>query len=139
VQIEVSKGNMKKISAALLLLSTAVFAQPYDNSLTEDAIKQRLAPIGSVYLAGAQSAAAAEPTGPRSGEQVYQASCFACHGTGALGAPKSADDWAPRLAQGMDVLNKHAIEGFNSMPPRGTCMNCSDDEIAAAIEFMVKK
>ncbi|MFC3032961.1 c-type cytochrome [Pseudoalteromonas fenneropenaei] len=130
---------MKKLSAALLLLSTAVFAQPYDNSLTEEAIKQRLAPIGSVYLAGAADTAAAESTGPRSGEQVYQASCFACHGTGALGAPKSHEDWVPRLAKGKDVLLKHAIEGFNSMPPRGTCMNCSDEEIAAAIDFMAAK
>ncbi|MFC0117705.1 c-type cytochrome [Pseudoalteromonas xiamenensis] len=130
---------MKKLSAALLLLSTAVFAQPYDNSLTEDAIKQRLEPVGSVYLAGAESAAAAEPTGPRSGEQVYQAACFACHGTGALGAPKAHADWEPRLAKGKDVLLNHAINGFNSMPPRGTCMNCSDDELAAAIEFMSSK
>ncbi|MDW7550913.1 cytochrome c5 family protein [Pseudoalteromonas sp. McH1-7] len=129
---------MKKLSAALLLLSTAAVAQPYDNSLTEEAIKQRLQPIGSVYLAGAESAAAAVPTGPRSGEQVYQASCFACHGTGALGAPKTADDWAARLAKGSEVLLDHAINGFNAMPPRGTCMDCSDDEIAAAIEFMTK-
>lgn len=120
------------------MLSTAAVAQPYDNSLTEEAIKQRLQPIGSVYLAGAESAAAAVPTGPRSGEQVYQASCFACHGTGALGAPKTADDWAARLAKGSEVLLDHAINGFNAMPPRGTCMDCSDDEIAAAIEFMTK-
>ncbi|NOU51120.1 cytochrome c5 family protein [Pseudoalteromonas sp. JBTF-M23] len=130
---------MKKLSAALLLLSTAAIAQPYDNALTEEAIQKRLAPIGDVYLAGADNAAEAAPTGPRSGEQVYQAACFACHGTGALGAPKSADDWAPRLAKGKDVLLDHAINGFNSMPPRGTCMNCSDDEIAAAIDFMTAK
>ncbi|MBD1582408.1 c-type cytochrome [Pseudoalteromonas sp. S16_S37] len=130
---------MKKLSAALLLLSTAAIAQPYDNALTEEAIQKRLAPIGEVYLAGADSAAEAAPTGPRSGEQVYQAACFACHGTGALGAPKSADDWVPRLAKGKDVLLDHAINGFNAMPPRGTCMNCSDDEIAAAIDFMTAK
>ena len=110
---------MKKLSAALLLLSTAAVAQPYDNSLTEEAIKERLQPIGSVYLAGAESEADAAPTGPRSGEQVYQAACFACHGTGALGAPKSADDWAARLEKGKDVLLDHAINGFNAMPPRG--------------------
>ncbi|MCF6436587.1 MULTISPECIES: c-type cytochrome [Pseudoalteromonas] len=130
---------MKKLSAALLLLSTAAVAQPYDNALTEEAIQKRIAPVGSVYLAGAESAAEAAPSGPRSGEQVYQAACFACHGTGALGAPKTADDWAPRLAKGADVLLDHAINGFNAMPPRGTCMDCSDDEIAAAIEFMTAK
>jgi len=107
--------------------------------LTEDAIKKRLAPIGSVYLEGDKAAAAAEPTGPRSGEQVYQAACFACHGTGALGAPKSADDWAPRIAKGKDTLLDHALNGFNAMPPKGTCMDCSEDEISAAIDFMTSK
>ncbi|MFP3459052.1 c-type cytochrome, partial [Psychrobacter sp. SIMBA_152] len=50
--------------------------------------------------------------------------------------PKSADDWAPRIAKGKDTLLDHAINGFNAMPPRGTCMDCSDDEISAAIDFM---
>lgn len=127
---------MKKLSAAaLLVLATTAYAQQYDNSMTEDAIKKRLAPIGAVYLEGEKVAVAA-PTGPSSGEQVYQAACFACHGTGALGAPKSADDWAPRIAKGKDTLLDHAINGFNAMPPRGTCMDCSDDEISAAIDFM---
>ena len=130
---------MKKLSAAaLLVLATTAYAQPYDNSMTEDAIKKRLAPIGAVYLEGEKVAVAA-PTGPRSGEQVYQAACFACHGTGALGAPKSADDWAPRIANGMDTLLDHAINGFNAMPPKGTCMDCSDEEISAAIDFMTSK
>jgi len=130
---------MKKLSAAaLLVLATTAYAQPYDNSMTEDAIKKRLAPIGAVYLEGEKVAVAA-PTGPRSGEQVYQAACFACHGTGALGAPKSADDSAPRIAKGKDTLLDHAINGFNAMPPRGTCMDCSDDEISAAIDFMTAK
>ncbi|ASM55404.1 MULTISPECIES: cytochrome c5 family protein [Pseudoalteromonas] len=131
---------MKKLSAAaLLMLATTAYAQPYDNSMTADAIKKRLAPIGAVYLEGDKVAAPAAPTGPRSGEQVYQASCFACHGTGALGAPKSADDWSPRLAKGNDVLLDHALNGFNAMPPKGTCMDCSEDEISAAINFMTTK
>ncbi|KAF7768944.1 hypothetical protein PCIT_a3475 [Pseudoalteromonas citrea] len=129
---------MKKLSAALLLLSTTAIAQPYDNALTEEAIKKRLAPVGTVYLAGAAPVEVV-PSGPRSGEQVYQASCFACHGTGALGAPKTTDEWATRLTKGRDMLIDHAINGFNAMPPRGTCMDCSDDEIAAAVDFMTAK
>lgn len=103
-------------------------------------IENRIKPVGQVYLAGAQPAKAAEPTGPKSGADVYQASCFACHGTGAMGAPKKGDAvaWKPRLAQGMDVLLDHAINGFNAMPPKGTCMACSDDEIQAAIDFMLE-
>jgi cytochrome c5 len=131
---------MKKLSAAvLLMLATTAYAQPYDNAMTEDAIKKRLAPIGAVYLEGDKAAAPAAPTGPRSGQQVYQAACFACHGTGALGAPKSADDWSPRIAKGKDVLLEHALNGFNAMPPKGTCMDCSEDEISAAIDFMTSK
>lgn len=129
---------MKKLTAALLVLSaTTAFAAPFDNSLTEEAIKKRIAPIGEVYLAGAKPAVE-EPTGPRTGQQVYQASCFGCHGTGALSAPKTKADWDLRIAKGMDVLMDHALNGFNAMPPRGTCMNCSDDEIKSAIEFMAK-
>ena len=70
---------------------------------------------------------------------MYQGACFACHGTGALGAPKSPDDWAPRIAKGKDTLLEHALNGFNAMPPKGTCMDCSDDEISAAIDFMTSK
>ncbi|MBQ4834193.1 cytochrome c5 family protein [Pseudoalteromonas sp. MMG010] len=131
---------MKKLTAAaLLVLATTAYAQPYDNSMSEDAIKKRLAPIGAVYLKGDKPAGPVVPAGPRSGQQVYQSTCFACHGTGALGAPKSADDWAPRIAKGKDVLLQHALNGFNQMPAKGTCMDCSEDEISAAIDFMTSK
>ncbi len=57
-----------------------------------------------------------------------------------MGAPKKGDAaaWEARVAQGMDVLLDHAIKGFNAMPPKGTCMACSDDEIKAAIDFMLE-
>ena len=75
----------------------------------------------------------------RSGEQVYNTFCAACHTSGVMGAPKinNAEDWEPRLAQGMDTVLKHAIEGYNAMPPKGTCSDCSDDEIQAAIDYMI--
>lgn len=129
---------MKKITFALALLGCALVAQASTDEKNTDELKARIAPVGQVYLAGAEPVVAA-PTGPRTGEQVYQGACFACHGTGALDAPKKGDAaWKPRLAQGMDVLKKHAIEGIRSMPPRGTCADCSDDEIADAIKFMVE-
>ena len=55
-----------------------------------------------------------------------------------LRAKGNADDWTDRLAQGMDVLLEHSINGFNAMPPRGGCMNCTDEEIEAAIEYMIE-
>ncbi|GAA5218647.1 c-type cytochrome [Corallincola platygyrae] len=109
---------------------------------TNDEIQSRIKPVGELYIEGDAPAvaAAAEPAGPRSGADIYQAACFACHGTGALNAPKKddANAWAPRLAQGMDVVLKHAIDGFNAMPPRGTCADCSDEDIQAAIDYMVE-
>lgn len=72
-------------------------------------------------------------------KEIYQSKCFACHGTGAAGAPVlgKTDAWAPRIDKGMDTLTKHAVEGFNAMPPMGTCMDCSEAEIRAVVEYMV--
>lgn len=129
---------MKKITVVLALLSCALVAQASTDDKKIDELKARIAPVGQVYLAGSEPVAAA-PTGPRTGEQVYQSACFACHGTGAMDAPKKGDAaWKPRLAQGMEVLHKHAIDGIRNMPPRGTCGDCSDDEILDAIKFMTE-
>ncbi|MBU1191199.1 MAG: c-type cytochrome [Gammaproteobacteria bacterium] len=79
------------------------------------------------------------------GQTVYQGKCQACHATGAAGAPKNGDkaNWAPRIAQGMDTLNKHAIEGFKGavgyMPPKGGFTALSDDEVKAAVAYMVSQ
>jgi cytochrome c5 len=129
---------MKKITVALALFSCALVAQTSDDK-SQDELKARIAPVGQVYLAGAVVADTG-PKEPRTGEQVYNAACFACHAPGnALGAPgKQTADWKPRLAQGLEVLHKHAIEGIRTMPPRGTCADCSDDEILAAIKFMTE-
>ena len=78
------------------------------------------------------------------GKSVYNKTCALCHGVGAAGAPKPGDtaDWGPRIAQGMDVLYKHAIEGFTGakgmMPPRGGAAALSDDEVKAAVDYMVQ-
>ncbi|MGL4716594.1 MAG: c-type cytochrome [Aeromonas sp.] len=120
------------------------------DDLSAEAIAERIKPVGQVYTAkdlegivgASATAAAATPSGPRDGEAVYKGACFACHDTGAAGSPKRGDKaaWEPRIAQGFDVLKKHAIEGFTGklgmMPPRGTCANCSDEEIANAIHYM---
>lgn len=76
----------------------------------------------------------------RDGATVYNTKCAACHASGVAGAPMvgKADEWAPRVAQGMDVLYTHADQGLNAMPPRGMCMDCTDDELKAAISFMVE-
>ncbi len=73
------------------------------------------------------------------GEQIYQTRCSACHGSGIAGAPKLGDKaaWQPRIDKGYETLVSHAIQGFNAMPQKGTCMTCSDEDIQAAVKFMV--
>jgi cytochrome c5 len=118
------------------LFSATAFAQT--------TIAERIAPVGNVYLDGdiatASTADASEPAGPRSGEKIYNTYCVACHGTGAAGAPIKGDSagWVARVAQGEATLIKHAIEGLNAMPARGTCGDCSDEEMTATVKFLIK-
>ncbi len=75
------------------------------------------------------------------GEQIYNQFCVACHLTGVAGAPKLGDKelWAPRIAQGRDMMFTHAKNGLRAMPPMGTCVTCSDADLMSAIEFMTGK
>ena len=91
-----------------------------------------------------QSQPASEPAAGSdlaSGKQIVQSSCLACHGTGVAGAPKIGDKdaWAPRIAHGQEVLLTHAIQGLRAMPPRGACMACTDDQLKAAIDYMISQ
>ncbi len=131
--------SMVKVSilGIAALMSALVFAA------ASDEISGRISPVGDLCLSGQECAAApvVVASGPRSGEDVYGATCVACHGTGAAGAPKFEDvaAWAPRIAKGSDVLYTSAISGFNGMPAKGLCTDCSDDEIKAAVDYIVNK
>jgi cytochrome c5 len=100
-----------------------------------------LAPVGKIAIksAAGTTTEAAATTAPATPESIYNSACSACHGSGVLGAPKfgTAADWTPRVAQGMDILVKHAIDGFNAMPPKGGQAALSDDEIKAVVQYMV--
>lgn len=123
--------------AALALVVGSVSAAMLPQSA--DDIKARIAPIGKVRIAGSSPVAEAGAAQARSGDAVYNQFCAACHTSGVLNAPKinNAADWEPRLAQGMDTVLRHAIQGYNAMPAKGTCGNCTDDEIQAAIDYMI--
>lgn len=77
------------------------------------------------------------------GKSVYGKVCAMCHAVGAAGAPKPGDkaDWGPRIAQGVPMLQKHALEGFTGakgqMPARGASTTLTDDEVKAAVAYMV--
>ena len=132
-----------KLKTWFTIAATAlsVFAANAQEMSNED-IANRIKPVGQVHVAGAQAAtAAAAAGGAKSGEDVYNSACVACHSSGVLGAPKLhvAADWKPRLDErSLDGVWQNALNGFNAMPPRGTCGNCSDDEIKAAIEYMIE-
>ena len=74
-------------------------------------------------------------------EQKYMASCFACHSTGAAGAPKvgagMSAEWEPRLEKGLDAVVQNAINGINTMPAKGLCFDCTDEDLRAIVEYMV--
>ena len=77
------------------------------------------------------------------GEAVFNKACVTCHAAAvasAMGAPGAHDAaaWAPRLAEGIDAAVASAKAGKGGMPPMGLCMDCSDDQLKAAIEFMSK-
>ena len=95
--------------------------------------------VGDEACAGAGAAAAA--SGPRSGEDVYNGACMACHATGAAGAPKVGDAaaWAARIDKGMDALYASGVNGVagTGMIAKGGCGDCSDEEIYAAVDYMV--
>jgi cytochrome c5 len=80
--------------------------------------------------------------GSHPGEDTYNRSCFSCHAAGVANAPKTGDAeaWAPRLAKGTEVLVQSVKDGMPpGMPPMGLCMSCSDEQIAAAIDYMVAR
>lgn len=94
-----------------------------------------------IFLTAFAMASAHAVAADRSGDQVFQAVCTACHSSGVMGAPKFGDkaDWAPRIAKGKSTLYSHALGGFNSMPPKGGCATCSDKEVKNAVDYMVSK
>ncbi|GHD36382.1 c-type cytochrome [Halioglobus pacificus] len=109
------------------------------------AIEDRIKPVGEICLQGDSScggAAVAAASGPRSGEDVYNGACMACHTTGAGGAPVLGDvaAWADRIAKGTAALHDAGVNGVpgTGMIAKGGCMNCSDDEIYAAVDYMVE-
>jgi cytochrome c5 len=134
--------NMNKWFFAVM--NAGVLSLSMSAAWAADEVAERIKPVGQTCMEGQPCAAAvvAASSGTRTGEELYTAKCSLCHGSGTLGAPKLGDAsaWGPRVAANkMEGLFEHAIKGFNSMPPKGTCADCSDDEIKGAVKYMVDK
>lgn len=145
--------NRLLAAAAAVILSATVSAAPgqlgAEASMSPAAVKARIAPVGGVCLQGEECKPAGLGFTPlagaggaaRTGEQVYNAVCTACHGSGIAGAPKvgSKGDWGSRIAQGEKTLLANAIKGIRGMPAKGGCASCSDEEIGNAVKYMAAK
>tara|TARA_R110002049_G_scaffold7812_5_gene44147 strand:+ start:4029 stop:4892 length:864 start_codon:yes stop_codon:yes gene_type:complete len=124
--------------------TTSVYAQ---DDAARDAIAERLAPVGQLCLQGQDCGTAAAPAGDSAssggdidGEGIYGNVCSACHESGAAGAPIRGDEeaWAERTEQGFATLLDHAINGIGAMPAKGGNASLSDEEVEAAVAYMVE-
>lgn len=119
----------------------------YAQDAARDAIAERLAPVGQLCLQGQDCGTAAAPAGNSAssggdidGEGIYGNVCSACHESGAAGAPIRGEEeaWAARTEQGFATLVDHAINGIGAMPPKGGNASLSDEEVEAAVAYMVE-
>ena len=132
-----------KVMTLLLVCAAALAACGKTETPAAPAATAPSAP--AVAAAPAAPAAPAEPAVAENavGKKVFGQVCSMCHASGAAGSPKPGDkaDWGPRIAQGNDVLYKHAMEGFTGakgmMPARGGNATLKDDEVKAAVDYMV--
>lgn len=101
-------------------------------------------PPTAASAAATTTTATATQVSADAGEKLFGSVCTTCHTAGLMGAPKLADKaaWAPRIAQGKETLYKHAIGGYQGksgvMPAKGGSQ-ASDDEVKAAVDYMVSK
>lgn len=130
------RGLSIALLAGLGLLSLAAGSAWAEDD--EAAVLERIRPVAKVKVTGAAPVEAAAPKAARSGKEVVDAACAACHATGAAGSPKLGDKaaWDARVAQGFEKALSHAINGFNAMPPRGGNPSISDEEMHNAVAHM---
>lgn len=139
--------KIRTLGKLLLVMGlTAVFGFSAQ-ALTEQQLKDleaRIKPVGQVCIEGDDNCgtSVAVASDQRSGSEVFDSACMACHTTGAGGAPIVGDvaAWADRISQGIDALYSGGIDGVpgTGMIAKGGCMNCSDDEVKAAVDYMLK-
>ncbi len=114
-------------------------------SQSPEAVAERIRPVADVSFTMPDQpegvpahAAAGGAVALKSGEQVYNAACAACHGAGVAGAPKKGDAgaWSARIGQGYDTLVSHAVKGIRGMPAKGGNASLDDIEVARAVVYL---
>ena len=142
---------MKKLSGLVALAALSLALGACGDKKSTEAAAPSAAPSAAPAPAPETPAAAAAPADAAPapvadsglGKSAYNKTCALCHAAGVAGAPKPGDkaDWGPRIAQGKDTLYKHALEGFTGakgmMPARGGNSKMADDDVKAAVDYMV--
>jgi cytochrome c5 len=155
-------GMLVVIAILIFALARAVASQTQDKYVLEDAeyvknVGARVEPFARVAIAGKDNSSLVikAPEGssqgagtvaalPKTGEELFQQTCSACHGQGIAGAPKAGDKaaWGPRIAKGKATLYDHALHGFQGtsgvMPPKGGRTDVPDDVVKQAVDHMVQ-
>lgn len=129
---------MKKLISTLLVL---FFSQEFLSDSYEDEVRKRLGLLKNkpmVTMASDSDASDSVAAG-RTGEAVYNLGCAACHTAGLAGAPMLANQaqWEGRLEKGLETLTNNAYNGYNAMPAKGLCMDCSLEEIERSVQYML--
>ncbi len=136
------------VTIAILGAQLVTGSKHIDTTESKASVLQRIRPVGELVKfdgapppAPAAAVVAVVASKPKSGEEVFNGACVACHGAGIAGAPKMGDKalWAPRIAQGINTLYEHALKGFKGMPAKGGQVALSDDEVKAAVDYQVAK
>jgi cytochrome c5 len=152
-------GLLVAVAIALFALARTVASETQEKQVLVEkeylkGVDERLQPFAKVAVAGQDNSAlkieaaspagsAAGPAPPKSGDELFEQACKACHGPGIGGAPKAGDKaaWGPRIAKGKDVLYDHALHGFTGtagmMPAKGGRVDVSDDLVKQAVDHMV--
>jgi cytochrome c5 len=159
-QFSIMIGGLAVLTVVLIFTALTIHEhEPQETNPNQPAqIAARIAPAGAVYAGNtgraamqaaadaANKAAAAQVAygGTTDGKEIYDHLCTSCHTSGVAGAPKLGDKgmWAPRIAEGIDVLIKHATEGYhgpdgNFMPPKGGNPALTDEQVKNAVHWIV--
>lgn len=149
-----SKGMQSRVvKIGLMIVGLSVAGAALAQSVRDQQIAERLAPVGSVCLAGdacatggsssagssAAPAMAQAASAEFSASATYEQYCAMCHNTGMANAPRRDDaaHWTARIAEvGLATITTNAITGINAMPARGMCATCTDEQIGEIVEYL---
>lgn len=132
-------GVIKIILSTMLDIEKQVVTP---ESMAAEDVAERIKPVAQAYIGEAPvvvAPAVEESVG--GGEQIVTQVCSMCHSSGMMSSPKlgSQEDWAPRIEKGVDTLYSNAINGINMMPARGGSPTLSDDDVKAAVDYMLSQ